>query len=148
MADSKVSELTSATSAGGSDVLYLVQSSTSKKITVSNFFANISNPTFTGNIFVGGTPQTLSAPGIISVTTPITHLNIDGVGGTLQIPQGSSGQTKIIVTTTSYGGTYTINYANIAANANVSFNNAGDTATLLFTNSKWYVIGGTANVTY
>ena len=148
MADSKVSELTSATSAGGSDVLYLVQSSTSKKITVANLFGDISNPTFTGNIFVGGTPQTLSSPGIISITTPITHLSADGVGGTLQIPLGTSGQTKIIVMTASQGGTYTINYSNIAANANVTFNNVGDTATMIFTNSKWFVIGGTANVTY
>lgn len=148
MADSKVSELTSATSAGGSDILYLVQSNTSKKITTGNLFASISNPTLSGNILVGGTPQTLSAPGIISIITPITHLNVDGVGGTLQIPNGVNGQTKIIVMTSALGGTYTINYSNVAGNANVSFNNTGDSATLLFTNSKWYVIGGTATVTY
>lgn len=148
MADSKVSELASATSAGGSDVLYLVQSNTSKKITIANLFGDISNPTLTGNVVVGGTPQTLSAPGIISITTPITHLSVDGVGGTLQIPQGSSGQIKVLTMTASQGGTYTLSTSNIAGNANVSFNNVGDTATMLFTSSKWYVIGGTANVTY
>ena len=68
MADSKVSELTSATSAGGSDVLYLVQSNTSKKITVANFLGNAGNVTLTGNINIGGTPQSLGAPGIISLT--------------------------------------------------------------------------------
>lgn len=148
MADSKVSELTSATSVGGSDVLYLVQSNTSKKITVANLFGNISNPTLTGNVVIGGTPQALGSPGIISLTTPITHLSVDAVGGTLQIPQGTNGQQKIIVLTTSAGGTYTVNFANVAGNANIVFDRVGDTATMLFTNSKWYVIGGTANVTY
>jgi hypothetical protein len=43
------------------------------------------------------------------------------------------------------GGTYTL-YGNIANSSNVTFNNVGDTATLLYTNSKWNVIGGTADV--
>jgi proline racemase len=148
MADSKVSELTSATSAGGSDVLYLVQSSTSKKITVANLFNDISNPTFTGNVKVGGTPQTLSSPGIVSITTPITHLSVDAVGGTLNIPTGADGQVKYLVLTASAGGTYALNTSNISANANVLFDQVGDSAQLLYTNNKWFVVGGTANVTY
>lgn len=148
MADAKVSELTAATSAGGSDLLYLIQSNTSKKITVGNLFANAGNVTLTGNVNLGGTPQTLSSPGIISLTTPITHLTVDAIGGDLQIPQGTSGQVKILTLISSSGGTYTLNYSNVAGNANVVFDVVGDTAQLLFTNSKWFVIGGTANVTY
>lgn len=148
MADSKVSALTAATSAGGSDLLYLVQSNTSKKITVANFLANAGNVTLTGNINVGGTPQSLSSPGIIALNTPITHLTVDAIGGTLQIPAGTTGQVKILTLISSSGGTFTINYANVAGNANVSFDAVGDTAQLLYTNNKWYVIGGTANVTY
>jgi hypothetical protein len=41
MADSKVSQLTAATSAGASDLLYVVQSSTSKKIDAGNLFASM-----------------------------------------------------------------------------------------------------------
>jgi hypothetical protein len=148
MADSKVSALTAATSAGGSDLLYLVQSNTSKKITVANFLANAGNVTLTGNINLGGTPQTLSSPGIISLTTPITHLTVDAIGGTLQIPQGTTGQVKILTLIGASGGTYALNYSNVAGNANVIFDTVGDTAQMLFTNSKWFVIGGTANVTY
>lgn len=148
MADAKVSELTAATSAGGSDLLYLIQSNTSKRITVGNLFANAGNVTLTGNVNLGGTPQTLSSPGIISLTTPITHLTVDAIGGTLQIPQGTSGQVKILTLIASSGGTYTLNYSNVAGNANVVFDAVGDTAQMLFTNSKWFVIGGTANVTY
>lgn len=148
MADAKVSELTTATSAGGSDLLYLVQSNTSKKITVGNLFANAGNVTLTGNVNIGGTPQTLSSPGIISLTTPITHLSVDAIGGTLQIPQGTTGQVKILTLIASAGGTFTLNFANVAGNADVVFDTVGDTAQLLYTNSKWFVIGGTANVTY
>lgn len=148
MADSKVSALTTATSVGGSDYLYLVQSSTSKKVSAATLFANAGNVTFQGNINVGGTPQALAAPGIISLTTPITHLSVDASGGTLQLPQGTSGQKKYVVLTTSSGGTYTINYANVAGNANVRFDSVGDSATLMYTANKWYVVGGTANVTY
>lgn len=148
MADSKVSALTAATSVGGSDTLYLVQSSTSKKVTAATLFANAGNVTLQGNINIGGTPQALASPGIISLTTPITHLTVDASGGALQLPQGTNGQMKYVVLTTASGGTYTINYANVAGNGNVRFDSVGDTATLLYTNSKWYVVGGTANVTY
>jgi hypothetical protein len=41
MADSRLSELTAATSVGASDLLYLVQSSTSKRITTSNLIAGL-----------------------------------------------------------------------------------------------------------
>lgn len=148
MADSKVSALTSATSVGGSDYLYLVQSSTSKKVSAATLFANAGNVTLQGNINIGGTPQTLAAPGIISLTTPITHLLVDATNGVLQLPLGTSGQKKYVVLTASSGGSYTINNANVAGSGNVKFDSVGDTATLLFTNSKWYVVGGTANVTY
>lgn len=148
MADSKVSALTTATSVGGSDYLYLVQSNTSKKVSAATLFANAGNVTFQGNINVGGTPQALAAPGIISLTTPITHLTVDASGGALQLPQGSTGQMKYVVLTTSSGGTYTINNANVAGGGNIRFDSVGDTATLMYTNSKWFVVGGTANVTY
>lgn len=148
MADSKVSALTAATSVGGSDTFYLVQSNTSKKVTAATLFANAGNVTLQGNINIGGTPQTLASPGIISLTTPITQLTVDATGGALQLPQGTNGQMKYVVLTTASGGTYTINNANVAGRGNVRFDSVGDTATLLYTNSKWYVVGGTANVTY
>lgn len=148
MADSKVSELTAATSVGGSDVFYIVQNSTSKKITASTLFSNLGNVTLSGNINIGGTNQSLGAPGIISLTVPVTELTVDGVGGTLQLPEGTNGQVKIVVLKASSGGTFVINFANVAGNGNVTFDTVGDTATLQYITNKWYVIGGTANVTY
>mgnify|MGYP000400969737 CR=1 FL=1 len=44
MADAKLSELTAATSAAGTDVLYTVQGSDSKKTTVATLFADVATP--------------------------------------------------------------------------------------------------------
>ena len=147
MADSKVSELTAATAASGSDLLYIVQSNTSKKITVANLLANAADPTLSGNIKIGGTVQLLAAAGAISLTSPITHLTSDASGGTLTISSGVQGQIKYITMIANSGGTYTIS-SNVAGSGSIVFNNVGDTAQLLFTNNKWFVIGGTASVTY
>lgn len=146
MADSKVSELTSATSVGGSDLLYLVQSSTSKKVTAATLFANAANVTLKGNINVDSSVQLLGSPGIIDLSKPVTHLSSDASGGVCSIPAGTVNQIKIVCMIATAGGSYTIS-SNIANNANVIFNAAGKTATLLFTNNKWFVIGGTASIT-
>lgn len=146
MADSKVSELTSATSIGGSDLLYLVQSNTSKKISATTFFENMGNVVLKGNVAVDSSVQLLASPGIIDLAKTITHLSSDASGGTLTIPAGKASQIKILTMIANSGGTMAIR-ANIANSANVEFNAVGDTATLLFTNNKWFMIGGTASLT-
>lgn len=147
MADSKVSELVSATSVGGSDQLYLVQSNTSKKVTAATLFANAANVTLKGNINIDSSVQALGSPGIIDLTKPVTQLSSDATGGTVVIPDGTVNQVKIILMTSTAGGTYYLS-GNIAGAGNVAFDRIGDTATVMYNNSRWYVIGGTANVTY
>lgn len=44
MADQKISDLTAATSAAGADLFTLVQGGSNKKITVTNFLANLNSP--------------------------------------------------------------------------------------------------------
>ena len=147
MADSKVSALTAATTIGGTDQLYLVQSSTSKSVTASIIYANIDNPTLSGNINVGDTRHELSAPGIISNVLPVTLLSVGATDGELVIHPGkANGQIKFILTTAASGGTYYINRSNIAGNSNVQFDSIGDTATLMYQGDDWFMIGGTANV--
>lgn len=137
MSDAKVSELVTATSLGGSDLFYLVQTNTSKKITAATVFANAANAILSGRVSLGGTPQTLGAPGIVDINTPITQLTVDAIGGTLNIPTGSNGQIKVVTMTAASGGTYTFNTANIAGNVNVSLDSVGDTVVLFFTGGKW-----------
>jgi hypothetical protein len=146
MADSKVSELVTATTLGGSDLFYIVQTNTSKKVSAGTLFANASNVTLKGTVTLDPNEQLLAAPGIIDTTKQITHLSVDVTGGPLRIPSGLENQIKVVALIASSGGTYTLS-GNIDNNANVVFNNVGDTATLLFTNNKWFVIGGTASIT-
>lgn len=146
MADAKVSELVSATSLGGSDQLYVVQSNTSKKITAATLFANAANVVLSGNTTFGGTPQTLGAPGIININTPITQLSADAIGGTLQIPNGASGQVKIVTMTSTAGGSYTFNTSNIAGNVSVTLDSVGDTVVFIFTNGKWFPVTSTSGI--
>ena len=145
MAKLKISELTAATATNPNDLMYLVQSNTSKSITVANFLADLTDPNLQGNIKITGTPQILSSGGIVDLTTPTTYLSIGGTAATITIPNGANGQIKILFTTAHSGGTYTLS-SNVAANANIIFNNVGDTATMMYTNNKWFMIGGTATV--
>lgn len=147
MADSKVSELTSATSVGVADFLYLVQSDTSKKVTSATLFANAANVTLKGNINLDSTVQTITSSGTsIALTMPVTYLVAPAGSGSITIPSGTSNQVKyIVMTSTAGGGTYTIS-ANIAGSKSILFNEVGDTAQLLFTNTKWYMVGGTASI--
>lgn len=146
MADTKVSELTTATSTGGSDLLYLVQSNTSKKVTLATLFANASNVSLKGNVNLDTSVQTLTTPGTIDNKKQITRLSADAVGGALSINAGTDSQIKVILLTSTAGGTYTLS-GNIANNANIVFSVVGHTATLLYTSSKWFMIGGTATLT-
>jgi hypothetical protein len=86
MADNKLSQLTAASSAAASDLLYLVQSSTSKRITVSNLFSSaaFSNATInTGSITnVSISNATLSNASITlaNVAAPATAANSGTIG--------------------------------------------------------------------
>lgn len=145
MADSKVSELTAATTVGGSDLLYLVQSNTSKRLPISTLFANASNVNLKGNVNLGSSSQTLASPGGIDMGNVVTVLTSDASGGNVTIPNGTPNAIKIIVMGSTEGGSYTLR-GNIAANANILFTSAGNTATLLYTSDKWYMIGGSARL--
>lgn len=74
MADLKVSELESANVLGGSDLLYVVQDGTSKKITASALFSTVSDPTLVGNIQLGGNAQILTSAGTVDISVPRTFL--------------------------------------------------------------------------
>jgi hypothetical protein len=145
MADSKVSELTAATSVGGSDILYLVQSNTSKRLPVSTLFANAANTNLKGTVSLGSSSQTLTFAGGIDLGNAITVLTADASGGNITIANGSLNSVKVIVMGSTAGGSYRLK-GNIAAGANILFTAAGNSATLLYTSDKWYMIGGSARL--
>ena len=145
MADAKLSELTAATSAAGTDVLYTVQGSDSKKTTVATLFADVATPvSFSDKIAITDT-NTMSGAGEIIVTTNITFISNPDADGNYTLPDGVDGQLKIVIMTNNTGGN-TCTLQGSTLQNDISFDAAGETATLLYTNSKWYFIGGTATV--
>lgn len=146
MADSKVSELTSATSVGVADLLYVIQSNTSKKVTAATLFANAANVTLKGNINLDSSVQSIASTGAtVDLTKPVSHLTADASGGSIVIPQGTTNQVKYLVMIATSGGSYTLS-SNVANSDTITFSNVGDTAQLLYTNNKWFMVGGTASI--
>ena len=147
MADSKVSELTAATTAAGADSLYLVQSSNSKSITVANLFGTVATPVqFTDTIQIGD-HDTISAAGAILATTNVTYINNPSGGGTCSMPTGIDGQLKIVIMSGNSGG-HTIQISGANVQGVFSLDAAGESATMLYDTglSKWFFIGGNATV--
>lgn len=150
MADSKVTAMNPATSVSATDVLYLVKPSTSPydhKLSVTNLFAAIPVPVKLDNTLTfGGTIQTLSSAGAISVTSLITRINSPSSAGTLTIVDGVEGQIKVIVMV-SNSASHALTLNSNIGHSSIVFNAAGKTATLMFLAGNWYFLGGTATVT-
>jgi len=149
MADSKVTDLTAATSVNSADVLYLIQSNTDKKVSISTLLANLpaTLTKFSGLLALGGTTQTLANSGAINITSTTTFISNTG-NSSLTIADGTyDGQLKLVICT-SATATSTLS-ANIGA-VSVQFSEPGHSVILMYrsTDSKWYVLGGTATVNF
>lgn len=89
---------------------------------------------------VGGV-QTLTGAGAVDVTNAVTLVVTTGANA-LTLADGVDGQVKKIVMKTD-GGDGTLTPAHFGSGSTITFNDAGDSVTLLFVNAKWYV---TSNV--
>ncbi len=139
MADKKITALTAETAPADDDLAHLVTdvstSATNKKITLANFFNKI--PTWLG---LAQTVQTLTGAGAVNLTTAITHVVTTGADA-LTLANGAEGQIKIIIMKTD-GGNGTLTPASSAGNySTIQFNDVGDTATLIYSNSAWHILG-------
>ena len=142
MADKKISALTATTTTAASDIAHVVTgmggTPINKKITVANLFNTI--PTWIG---FADTVTTVAADVLpIPVTASVCHKTSGSDAEALTIVAGTSGQVLIVVMIVDGGGTATLSGAQI--NGSVAFSDVGHTATLLYTNSKWNMIGGNA----
>ena len=150
MADSKVTAMTAATSVLGTDVLYLVKPATSPydhKVTVANLFGGISVPVvLQDDLILGGTVQTLTSAGAISIATLVTKITSPSGAGTLTIADGVDGQIKVIIMV-SNSASHALTISSNIGHSSIVFNSAGDTANLIFLTGNWYFLGGTATVT-
>ena len=115
---------------------------TNKKITIANLFNKI--PTWLG---FADTVATSAADSLaIPITASIVHKTTGSDAEALTVAAGTQGQLLMIVLTTDGGGTGTIAASSTVADT-IAFADAEDTAQLLFTNSKWHFMGGTATIT-
>ena len=142
MADKKISALTATTTTAASDIAHVVTgmggTPVNKKITVAHLFNTI--PTWIG---FADTVTTVAADVLpIPVTASVCHKTSGSDAEALTIVAGTSGQVLIVVMIVDGGGTATLSGAQI--NGSVAFSEVGHTATLLYTNSKWNMIGGNA----
>ena len=142
MADKKISALTATTTTAASDIAHVVTgmggTPINKKITVANLFNTI--PTWIG---FADTVTTMAADALaVPVTASVCHKTSGADAEALTIVAGTSGQVLIVVMIVDGGGTATLSGAQI--NGSVAFSDVGHTATLLYTNCKWNMIGGSA----
>jgi hypothetical protein len=190
MADQKISELTSASSAASADLLHIVQGGSNKKLTIANFLANLNSPVVfnqgqndvdtriagdtdaylvmvkassdrvgigaqtpseklevAGNLAISAgflrmsqSPQSISGNGalIANVTSAITNITTTG-SATISLADGVQGQIKHFVMITDAGDAV-LTPLNRLGFSQITFNDVGDTVTLMFTNNKWAVM--------
>ena len=151
MADKKVTALTDLGNAlASADLFHVVDDPSgtpiNKKVSAENVFNNI--PSWLG---LNQTSQTITADGstatAINVTTAVTEINATSATHSGALADGSVGQIKIILnTSTSGSNAVTITPANLAGYATVTLNAPGESVILIFKNSNWYIIGGNGYV--
>ena len=140
MADKKISDLNALTVSASDDLTIVSDTSATetKKITLANVFNKV--PTWLG---FADTVTTVAADVLpIPITASVCHKTSGSDAEALTIVAGTSGQILIIVMIVDGGGTATLSGAQI--NGSVAFSEVGHTATLLYTNSKWNMVGGNA----
>ena len=140
MADKSIPKLESVTTPTSEDLAIIVTDVSSapanKKSTLATFFNKI--PTWLGF----STTPIVYATGEIDVTTPVSFISVTGTT-TFTLPAGTIGQIKMLVCTVA--ASTPVGVLTPVASSNdgydtITFNEVGQSATLIYENSGWIVI--------
>jgi len=143
MADKSIPKLESVTTPTSEDLAIIVTDVSSapanKKSTLATFFNKI--PTWLGF----STTPIVYTTGEIDVTTPVSFLSVTG-STTFTLPAGTIGQIKMLVCTVAASTPVGVLTPIASANdgyGTITFNEVGESVTLIYENSGWIVISRT-----
>ena len=147
MADKKITALTDlGTGLASADLFHVVDDPAgtpiNKKVSAENVFNNI--PSWLG---LKQAAQNLTGDGsttlVANVTSSITTIDATSAAGTVTLTDGSDGQVKTFInTSTSGANNIIITPTNLRGYTTVTLNAEGETVTLLFKGSQWNIIAG------
>ena len=100
-------------------------------------------PVANGGTGASATVQSLSGPGAVNITSLATAFTSTAAGNALTLADGAQGQLKtvIYVAEAAGGDTGVLTPANLGSATTITFNNVGDSVTLQFAGTDWWVIG-------
>ena len=100
-------------------------------------------PVANGGTGASATVQSLSGPGAVNITSLATAFTSTAAGNALTLADGAQGQLKtvIYVAEAAGGDTGVLTPANLGSATTITFNNVGDSVTLQFAGTDWWVVG-------
>lgn len=96
-----------------------------------------------GGTGASATVQSLSGPGAVNITSLATAFTSTATGNALTLADGAQGQLKTIiyVAEAAGGDTGILTPTNLGSATTITFNAVGDSATLQFAGTDWWVVG-------
>ena len=100
-------------------------------------------PVANGGTGASATVQALSGPGAVNITSLATAFTSTATGNALTLADGAQGQLKTIiyVAEAAGGDTGVLTPANLGSATTITFNAVGDSVTLQFAGTDWWVVG-------
>jgi len=100
-------------------------------------------PVANGGTGASATIQALGGPGAVNITSLATAFTSTAAGNALTLADGAQGQLKtvIYVAETAGGDTGVLTPTNLGSATTITFNAVGDSVTLQFAGTDWWVVG-------
>jgi hypothetical protein len=100
-------------------------------------------PVANGGTGASATVQAFSGPGAVNITSLVTAFTSTATGNALTLADGAQGQLKTIiyVAEAAGGDTGVLTPSNLGSATTITFNAVGDSVTLQFAGTDWWVVG-------